>query len=101
MAPNRTKALVAAFADVNSTIKGTASSVAGQLRSVDLASEGLPDASQALTKAKNLGGAIAGTAGTVGSNVTGFFKTKKKKQSDEDIQGEELAGENDATIVAE
>lgn len=96
LAPHRKKALIAALADVNSTIKGTASSVAGQLGSVDLAGEGLPGASQALTKAKNFGGAIAGTAGTVGSNVTGLFRPKKKKQSDEDSsQSEDRAGKDD------
>lgn len=69
MAPQRTKTLVDAF--------------------------GFPDTSQALSTAKNIGGAIAGTAGTVGSNVTGLFKSKKKKQSDEDSsQGEDSASGN-------
>ena len=77
MAPQRTKALADAFA--------------------------FPDTSRAVSGAKNLGGAIAGTAGTVGSNVTGLFKAKKKKiQSDEDSsQGEDAAGKNPPEILAE
>jgi hypothetical protein len=77
MAPQRTKALADAFA--------------------------FPDTSRAVAGAKNLGGAIAGTAGTVGSNVTGLFKAKKKKiQSDEDSsQGEDAARENPPEILAE
>jgi hypothetical protein len=102
MVPHRTKALVDAFGDVSSTIKGTASRAADKLRSSHILDEGFLDTSQALSKAKNLGGAIAGTAGTVGSNVTGLFKSKKKKQSDEDSShSEDVTGENHPEILAE
>ena len=100
MVPSRAAALLAAFEDVSSTIKGNASSAAGKLRSVDLIGEGLPDASQAFTKAKNLGGAIAGTAGTVGASVTGLFMSKKKQSGGNTSQSEDPVGENDADMVA-
>lgn len=46
-------------------------------------------------KAKSIGGAIAGTAGAVGSNVAGLFKSKKKRQSgEEDSRSEGLDGED-------
>ncbi|MGW6174773.1 hypothetical protein ACWF5H_14900 [Arthrobacter sp. NPDC055138] len=99
---NRTKALATALGDVSSTIKGTASNVAGQIRSVDLVGEVLPDASQAVAKAKTFGGAIAGTAGTVGSNITVLFKSKKKNQLDEGrSHSEGRTDENDAEVVSE
>lgn len=88
--PTRTRPLAAAIGDVSSTIRETASSAAGQFRSVE-SEEGVAEASQALLKAKQFGGAIAGTTGAVGSNVTGFFKSKKKNQSDEDPESEERA----------
>lgn len=49
------------------------------------------------TKARSIGGAITGTAGAVGSNVTGFFKSKKQKQSPEEApQSEEPDGKEEA-----
>ncbi|WP_155853235.1 hypothetical protein [Arthrobacter sp. H14] len=102
MAPSKTKALADTFEDVGSTIKGTASRAADKFRSSHILDEGIPDASEVRTKAKNLGGAIAGTAGTVGANVTGLFKSKKKQQSDADSsQSEDVAGENHAGILTE
>lgn len=90
MATQRTKHRVVAFDDAGSTIKDTASRVAGKFRSVDVVSTGIPNPAQALTKAKNLGDAMAGTVGTVGSSVTGFFKSKKKQSDKESPQGGEL-----------
>ncbi|WP_460654010.1 hypothetical protein [Kribbella endophytica] len=47
------------------------------------------------SRAKSIGGAIAGTAGAVGSNVAGLFKSKRQKQSDEDdSQNEGSDGED-------
>lgn len=46
-------------------------------------------------RAKSIGGVIAGTAGAVGSNVAGLFKSKRQKQSDEeDSQNEGSDGED-------
>lgn len=102
MAPTRSEVLMATFDDVSSTVKGTASKAAGKFRSVDLVGEGLHDASQALTKAKSISGAIVGTAGVVGSNVSGLFKSKKKKLScEESSQGEDLDGESSAEMLVE
>jgi hypothetical protein len=57
---------------------------------------------RALKKAKNLGDAIAGTAGAVGSNVSGLLRSKKKQQADEDgFQSENIAGENQGEIQTE
>jgi hypothetical protein len=51
--------------------------VARPFRSVDLDGDGIPDAPQALTAVKGVGGAIAGAAGAVGGAATSLFKTKK------------------------
>jgi hypothetical protein len=51
--------------------------VARPFRSVDLDGDGIPDAPQALTAVKGVGGAIAGTAGAVGGAAASLFKTKK------------------------
>ena len=53
-------------------------------RSVDIDGDGIPDEPQALTAVKGFGGAIAGTAGSVGGSVAGLFKRKKR--------GEQTAG---------
>jgi hypothetical protein len=46
-------------------------------------------------EAKSVGSAIVGTAGAVGSNVAGLFKSKKKTQScEEGSQSEDLDGED-------
>jgi hypothetical protein len=54
-----------------------AGAVARPFRSVDLDGDGIPDAPQALTAVKGVGGAIAGTAGAVGGAAASLFKTKK------------------------
>lgn len=46
-------------------------------RSVDLDGDGIPDAPQALTAVKGVGGAITGTAGAIGGAAASLFKTKK------------------------
>lgn len=51
-------------------------------RTVDLDGDGIPDEAQALTAVKNVGGAIAGAAGSLGGNVAGMFTSKKRKQRD-------------------
>jgi hypothetical protein len=48
------------------------------------------------SKSKSIGGAISGTAGTVGSNVAGLFKSKKKEQSPEDNPHSEGSDGGDA-----
>lgn len=102
MAPNRTKTLVDKIGDVTSTIKKTASGAVEERNSRDSHDWGFSEPSQALTKARTLGGAIAGTAGTVGSSVTGLFKSKKKLQSGEgNPPGEDRAGGNQAEFHPE
>ncbi|PWB97128.1 hypothetical protein DF220_04205 [Salinibacterium hongtaonis] len=48
-------------------------------RTADLDGDGIPDEAQALTAVKNVGGAIAGVAGSVGGNVAGMFASMKRK----------------------
>ncbi|MDG6109635.1 hypothetical protein Daura_48655 [Dactylosporangium aurantiacum] len=54
-----------------------AGAVSRPFRSVDLDGDGIPDAPQALTAVKGVGGAIAGAAGAVGGAAVSLFKTKK------------------------
>ncbi|HEY1622627.1 MAG TPA: hypothetical protein VGG16_02420 [Streptosporangiaceae bacterium] len=55
-----------------------ADAVSRPFRSVDLDGDGVPDAPQALTAVKGVGGAIAGVAGSVGDGVSGLFKPKRR-----------------------
>jgi hypothetical protein len=55
-----------------------AGAVARPFRSVDLDGDGIPDAPQALTAVKGVGGAIAGAAGAVGGRATSLFRTRKQ-----------------------
>lgn len=98
----RAEALVATFNDASSTIIGTASNVTGKFRSVDLVGDGLQDVSQAVAKAKSMGGSIVATAGTVGSGVTGLFKSKKNRQSEEEsTPSEDSDDEKGAEVTAQ
>jgi hypothetical protein len=72
---------------VGTGVASAAGTVTRPFRSVDIDGDGIPDEPQALTKVKGIGGAIAGTAGSVGGNVAGLFKRKKR--------GEQSAGETD------
>lgn len=102
VAPNSTETFVTRIENASSTVKGTAASATSRIRSVDLRSEGFPDASQAVVKVRLLGGALAGTAGTVGAGVTGLFKSKRKKKMDEETsQSASPAGEDAAEILPE
>lgn len=56
-------------------------------RSVDIDGDGLPDTPQALTKFKDVGGAVAGAAGSLGGNVAGFFKSKKSNRDSTNKSG--------------
>ncbi|SIR96901.1 hypothetical protein [Micromonospora avicenniae] len=58
-------------------VTAAAGAVARPFRSVDLDGDGIPDAPQALTAVKGVGGAIAGAAGAVGGAAASLFKTKK------------------------
>ncbi|MET3950982.1 hypothetical protein [Arthrobacter sp. UYEF36] len=69
---------------VGAGVATAADTVSRAFRSVDIDGDGIPDEAQALTAVKGLGGAIAGTAGSVGGSVAGLFKRKKR--------GEETAG---------
>jgi len=61
-------------------VADAAVTVARPFRSVDLDGDGVPDAPQALTAVKGVGGAIAGVAGTVGEGVASLFKSKKQSK---------------------
>jgi hypothetical protein len=54
-----------------------AGAVARPFKGVDLDGDGIPDAPQALTAVKGVGGAVAGAAGAVGGAAASLFKTKK------------------------
>ena len=53
--------------------------------------DGIPDEAQALTVVKGVGGAIAGTAGSVGGSVAGLFK--RKKRGEQTADGSETGSE--------
>ena len=63
---------------VGTGVASAADVVSRPFRSVDLDGDGVPDAPQALTAVKGVGGAIAGAAGAVGDGVSGLFKPKKR-----------------------
>lgn len=62
---------------VGAGVASAAGAMARPFRSVDLDDDGIPDAPQALTAVKGVGGAIAGAAGAVGGAAASLFKTKK------------------------
>lgn len=62
---------------VGTGVASAADTVTRVFRSVDIDGDGIPDESQALTAVKGVGGAIAGTAGSLGGSVAGLFKRKK------------------------
>lgn len=82
-APHRTKAFVEKLGDLSSTMMETATRAVSEFNSSETRDAGFPDGSQTLMKAKNLGGALAGTAGSVGSSVSGLFKSKKKQAGED------------------
>ncbi|MDF9751576.1 hypothetical protein [Arthrobacter sp. ES3-54] len=69
---------------VGAGVATAADTVTRAFRSVDIDGDGIPDEPQALSAVKGVGGAIAGTAGSVGGSVAGLFKRKKR--------GEQTAG---------
>ena len=69
---------------VGTGVASAADTVTRAFRSVDIDGDGSPDEPQALTAVKGVGGAIAGTAGSVGGSVARLFKRKKR--------GEQTAG---------
>jgi hypothetical protein len=69
---------------VGAGIASGASSATRVFRSVDIDGDGIPDEPQALTKAKDVGGAIAGAAGSVGQGVAGLFRSKKRASQESD-----------------
>ena len=75
---------------VGAGVATAADTVTRAFRSVDIDGDGIPDEPQALTAVKGVGGAIAGTAGSVGGSVAGLFKRKKR--------GEQTAGESENGI---
>ncbi|WP_426939268.1 hypothetical protein ACQCSV_05590 [Pseudarthrobacter sp. S3] len=80
---------------VGAGVATTADTVSRAFRSVDIDGDGIPDEPQALAVVKGVGGAIAGTAGSVGGSVAGLFKRKKpgKQTADGFETGSEEAAE--------
>lgn len=76
---------------VGTGVASAAGTVTRPFRSVDIDGDGIPDEPQALTKIKGAGGAIAGTAGSVGGSVAGLFK--RKKRGEQTADGLETGGE--------
>jgi hypothetical protein len=75
-----------------------AGAVSRPFRSVDLDGDGIPDAPQALTAVKGVGGAIAGAAsavggaaGAVGGAAVSLFKTKKQGRHAADADQRQIA----------
>lgn len=80
---------------VGTGVASAADTVSRAFRSVDIDGDGIPDDPRALTAVKGLGGAIAGTAGSVGGGVAGLFSRKKRGEQPEGepaADGEEGAG---------
>lgn len=69
---------------VGTGVATAADTVTRAFRSVDIDGDGIPDEPQALTAVKGVGGAIAGTAGSVGGSVAGLFKRKKRDEQTAD-----------------
>lgn len=69
---------------VGTGVATAADTVSRVFRSVDIDGDGIPDEPQALSAVKGVGGAIAGTAGSVGGSVAGLFKRKKRGQQTAD-----------------
>ena len=65
---------------VGTGVASAADTVTRVFRSVDIDGDGVPDEPQAITAAKGIGGAIAGTAGSVGGSVAGLFSRKKRAE---------------------
>lgn len=88
------QALEDAARTVSATVAGRAVAIgtgaataAGVVRrsfhSVDIDGDGIPDEPQAVTAAKGVGGAVAGTAGLVGGLVSSRFKALRSKTKQE------------------
>ncbi|MDI3242219.1 hypothetical protein QK292_11400 [Arthrobacter sp. AL08] len=60
-------------------------------RSVNIDGDGIPDEPQALTAVKGVGGAITGTAGSVGGSVAGLIK--RKMRGEQSVGGSEAGSE--------
>lgn len=73
-----------ALDEIGTSIKGTASTVAQAVRSVDPVGQVRVASSKPVAQAKNFGEALAETASDVGSNITGFFRMRKTRQRGED-----------------
>jgi hypothetical protein len=76
---------------VGAGVATAADTVSRAFRSVDIDGDGIPDEPQALSAIKGVGGAIAGTAGSVGGSVAGLFK--RKKRGEQTADGSETGGE--------
>ncbi len=68
--------VAASASAVSSGVTTAAGSVSRPFRRVDLDGDGIPDAPQALTKMKGVGGTIAGKASSVRGGVSGLLKKK-------------------------
>jgi hypothetical protein len=66
-------------AAVGTGVGNAADTVTRPFRSVDIDGDGIPDAPQALTVVKGVGGTLAGAANAMGDRVTGLLKPKRKR----------------------
>lgn len=69
---------------VGSGAAAAADTVSRPFRSVDLDGDGIADEAQALTVARDVGGAIAGRAGAVGGFLAGSIKKMRKERQEAD-----------------
>lgn len=73
-----------AFTAAGKAVKGASVTTANKFRSVDLDGDGIPDEAVALTKAKDIGGAMAGAANA----FTSGFGKKLKRSSEAPVLAE-------------
>lgn len=69
---------------VGSGVTAAASAVSRPFRRVDVDGDGVVDEPQALTAAKNVGGAVAGAAGALGGKVSGLMRRRPRNEADRD-----------------
>jgi hypothetical protein len=87
---------------VGTGVASAADTVTRAFRSVDIDGDGIPDEPQALTAAKGIGGAIAGTAGSVGGSVAGLFNRKKRdEQASRKLEDDDEAEKVDENFAAD
>ncbi|MEB7448377.1 hypothetical protein [Arthrobacter koreensis] len=85
-------AISSGAAAVGTGAVNVAGMVTRPFRSVDIDGDGIPDEPPALTKVKDVTGAVAGKAGSVGGSVAGLFKSKRKNLTGQPDEGNADSG---------